>query len=352
MRNFLTRQPYSVTTMQCREGPLSIHEHRILLRIIERLQPRMVLDKTPEQLSQELQGASLSFRLREFVVGKGGSIGGYGRVRSALEGMTSRLVVFTRKGEAGEKVETLAPLLAAVHFSEQTGEVHLSISREVLGQMLSLSGGFTRYDLEASFSCRSVHEARLYQIVCQFRGKKQGEFFLPVSLLRRALSLQEKYGRVQEIFRCILRPVSVRLKRRVEEGTCDVWYEVKERCLDRLDGRRVGGWKIRLKSERGVSQRTEKEEKGDKQRTKKEREKEQRILKRLRSLNLGMVAQWLLKRASHAEIFDALYRLQIHKSDQNYISQVAIKGDKVRTDFKFLCRQLRLKEPYWASDLV
>ncbi len=327
MSNFLLRQPYAVTTMRCAGGVLSVHEHRILLRVIEKLQPKMVLDKTPEQLAQEMRGDSLSFRLKDFVLEEGGSKSVYERVRGALEAMTRKRVAFTRTGKEGEKVETIAPLLAAVHLSEQGGWAKLSLSKEVLGQLLSLVGGFTRYNLKASFFCRSSHEARLYQLVCQFRKKKQGEFFLPVPLLRRVLSLQEKYGRVQEVLRCVLRPVSARLKQRAKEGTCDLWFAIKETYRDKYDRRRVRGWKIRIYSKESNAQRIKTEDKGDK-----------KILGTLCSLGISPKdAQWMIKDVSHEKMWKAIYELK------NELINTRIEKSKGDYAFVFLCRKFNLK---------
>ncbi len=227
----LLKQPYAVTMARHR---LNVYEMRIMFRVIEALQPRMVYDKSPYQISQTNIGDTTITMPTRCLLVPGDE--NYKLVRDALDSLTKKHIHIAIKDDKGVSKEVFTNLIKEAIYEHRSSSIRIDISRNLMPQILGLSRNYTKYLLSVAFNSSSPNVMKLYQYVAQWRDKKQT--FLRVTSLRQWLLLGEKYRYPSQIKKWILEPASKELK-----ASADVWFDIASRVKE---GRRTMGWTLNI----------------------------------------------------------------------------------------------------------
>lgn len=231
IKTFLQKQPYNLTIAR---HQLGIHQLRVMVRIIEQLQP-MMAKVNYEGLLKQSEDIWVKINVSELVVG-----GNYKPLREALDGMMKKIVrmyhsVDNMDGTC-DTTELGMPMLQRYKYKHGESEVQIQLPRPILGQIVDLARGYTRYSLDIAFNTSSPNVFKLYQYFAHFRDKKQTQ--CNVDTLRDLLQIKDKYAMPNEIKRGILVPAMNELKEKA-----DVWFDIAERVTK---GRKMMGWKFNI----------------------------------------------------------------------------------------------------------
>ena len=237
MQDMLIKQPYSITMAR---HQLSTGEMRIMMRILEALQPKMTYSQEqkryayPYEIRKTIFGDTEIFLRAASLLPKGSK--NYANLRKALRGMVKKSISITIKHEDGEEEEIFTNIVMRATFKKRANMVSLQIPKEIIPEMLGLANNYTKYLLNVAFNSSSTNTMKLYQYVSHWRDKKQ--IFWKIESLRHWLNIEDKYKKPYEIEKWIFKPAIEELKRQA-----DVWFEVAEKVKE---GRNILGWKLNI----------------------------------------------------------------------------------------------------------
>ncbi|MEM7175835.1 MAG: replication initiation protein [Chlamydiota bacterium] len=231
--NKLIKQPYHIT---CSRNDYNIHEQRVLIRILEKLQKEMVLKKTPLDLFDDLKsGVTLSFKVKDFMLRNSKN---YFSVRNSLDSLMSKDIGMRGSEKNKGCYFIKSKLISEYKYYLNNEFVEVTITKSVLAYLLSLSP-YTRYCIDVAFNTQSPYTSRIYQYISHWRDKYNGFIMvLKVDTVKELLSLGSKYKRANSIRQVILLPAMKELKEKA-----DIWFSIKEPIKE---GRKVVGWKLQL----------------------------------------------------------------------------------------------------------
>jgi len=233
MKKFLQKQPYRITIARHKLG---IHQCRIMVRVVEQLQPYMHMEEIDH--TSEVEDVWVTIKVSELVLQ-----GNYKPLQEALNSLKSKKeCVMHFIEEKATILEIGTNLIQAYKYEHGAEEVKVQISGHLLPQMVSLARGYTKYSVDVAFQTSSPNVFKLYQFIAHFRDKKQIE--LKVKTLREWLRIETKYDKPAEIVRRILNPAMQELKEKA-----DVWFEIAQRVTE---GRRMIGWKFNIYTKPGM----------------------------------------------------------------------------------------------------
>lgn len=234
MKLFMIRQPTSITMSK---HTLNVPQMRIMFRICEALQPRMIRNKAHYEIdSTSLGDTVIKIPVKLLTLD---SSHNHKQLRTALKDMTKKDITLPVVDAKGLKSEVYTNILKSVEFGFRENFVDLEIDRRILPQFLALAQGYTRYNVEIAFKSSSVNTMKIYQYISRFRDLKQIE--CNVDSLREFLELKNKYKENRDIKKWILEPAIKELK---DRG--DVYFEIAERVMDKKNKRRLKAWKFNI----------------------------------------------------------------------------------------------------------
>ena len=228
MKQFLQKQPYNLTMAR---HTLGIHQLRIMVRILEMLQPYMSLDE--KSCEGEIK---VEIKISDLVIGEN-----YKPLRDALHGMIKKVVTIYEHPvnddlSGAPTIETGMPMIRKYEYDHGSKFVKIWIEKEILSQIIDLTRGYTKYCVDVALKTSSPNIFKLYQYIAHFRDKKQIQ--CNVDTLRKWLQLEEKYQLPAHIKIRILEPAIKELKEKA-----DVWFDIAERVTE---GRKMIGWKFNI----------------------------------------------------------------------------------------------------------
>ena len=227
----MLKQPYGLTMSRHK---FNAHEMRIMLRIIQALQPRMVYDKSPFELKKTDLGDTKVTIPTKYLLPRGTK--NHEVVRNALESLTKKHINIKFFDDNGIVKEIFTNLVKEGSYQYRSEFVGVEISRNLMPQLLGLAKNYTRYLLKVAFNSSSPNVMKLYQYASQWRDKKQT--FAKVDSLRKWLRLEGKYKKPADMKKWVLDPAIKELK-----AKADVWFDIAERVME---GRRMIGWKFNI----------------------------------------------------------------------------------------------------------
>jgi plasmid replication initiation protein len=105
--------------------------------------------------------------------------------------------------------------------------LEVQVSKLIMPFLFELAKGFTAYSLTVAISLKSVYSQRFYEFCNQW--KDTGKWYISLQELKEILKLEEHYELYGDFKRKVLEVARKELKERVEDGTCDVWFDFKEK---------------------------------------------------------------------------------------------------------------------------
>jgi plasmid replication initiation protein len=218
---------------------LTIHEMRIMLRLIEALQTFTKDYSLAQKTTLEDIVLYLPVNSLVPVVDTDYS---YDLMRSSFKSLEQKKVAVYGMDSEGEYV-THAGLIMQSSFYFHNRVVKVQLSRDLLPDLLALSRDCAKYlDLKVAFNSSSLYVMKLYLLVSHLRSKTNETVSLDV--LRDWLDLEAKYEHPSDIKRWVLEPVSKEL-----QELADVWFEVDSTVKS---GKLVTGYVFKI-CERGAT---------------------------------------------------------------------------------------------------
>lgn len=113
------------------------------------------------------------------------------------------------------------------------------------------NGCYTTYNAYIARQFKGKYTERFYEFVCQYRRKKEKEFFLEIANIREWFGLNEKkprrvngklveevkYPRKNDFKKYVITPSEEEMKQLYDEGSCDVYFE----CFTKEDEKKSSG---------------------------------------------------------------------------------------------------------------
>lgn len=113
------------------------------------------------------------------------------------------------------------------------------------------NGCYTTYNAYIARQFKGKYTERFYEFVCQYRRKKEKEFFLEIDNIREWFGLNEKkprrvngklveevkYPRKNDFKKYVITPAEEEMKQLYDEGSCDVYFE----CFTKEDEKKSSG---------------------------------------------------------------------------------------------------------------
>lgn len=113
------------------------------------------------------------------------------------------------------------------------------------------NGCYTTYNAYIARQFKGKYTERFYEFVCQYRRKKEKEFFLEIANIREWFGLNEKkprrvngklveevkYPRPYDFIKRVITPAEEEMKQLYDEGSCDVYFE----CFTKEDEKKSNG---------------------------------------------------------------------------------------------------------------
>ncbi len=197
------RQPYGLTIAR---QDLNKHELRILIRILEALQPQMT-----ENLKLDMFSQTLEINLDTINLLPVGSKN-YRYVKEALQTMRNKSIEVRGEDKDG-KYTRYTGLILASSIYDNNHKVQITIDKDLFPAYLELKNGFSSYNPETAFNLSTVYAMRLYQLVSHWKDIP----FITRSIeeIREWLGVKADYqaGLIQ---RDILTPAGLELKKNAD----------------------------------------------------------------------------------------------------------------------------------------
>lgn len=124
----------------------------------------------------------------------------------------------------GSWVET--SFISSAEFDAEKGVYDVAVSGSILPYYLEVVKNYTAYSLSVVISLKSVYSQRFYEL-CK-RWADTGFFLYDADKLREMLSCSGTYTKLPDFERDVIRRAEKELKKKYEEGECDVWFEWKK----------------------------------------------------------------------------------------------------------------------------
>lgn len=211
--NRLIKQPYAITMARHR---LNVHEMRIMVRIIEAMQPNMVYAEDRSVVQQTLLGDTiLHLRTKDLLPSKSEN---YACVKRALKSLEQKVISIRGKDSKGE-YETNSRLIMKSKYYLHNQMVEIQLDRDLLPDLLALAKNYSQYLVEVALNSSSHYVMKLYLFISHWRDKTKKTVMLET--LRDLLQLETKYEKPKDLKKRILDPASKELKKRA-----DVWFEI------------------------------------------------------------------------------------------------------------------------------
>ncbi len=239
MKLLLLKQPYLITMAR---HDFNVHESRVFLKVIECLQPRMIHDKAPHEISEDdLGNLEVKIPVKEIIKSSN-----YDEIRTALKKLTKKEIVVEERDENGNIVsELFTNLLMAGGLKHRTSFCELLIHKKVVPHLIGLNNNYTRFSAKPAFDCSSPNTMKLYLMCSHFRDIKQIDVRL--ESFKNWLRIEKKYSRIFDIRKRVIDPAIKELKKKA-----DVWFEISKNIKE---GRKVVGWKFNIYNKDKVSKK-------------------------------------------------------------------------------------------------
>lgn len=210
----LIRQPYAITMAR---HNLNIHEFRILTRIIEGLQPKMMYGRHRAFVQRTILGdVVLQIPTNKLLVDGSEN---YSMVKKAIKSLQERIITIAGRDDSNGQYEVNVGVIMRSKYYLNNTMVEIQLDRDLVPELLALAHNYSQYLLDVVFSSSSTYVARLYMFFSHWRDKTKKTVML--SELRQWLNLQDKYSNNKDFKKYVLDPASKELKSRA-----DVWFEI------------------------------------------------------------------------------------------------------------------------------
>ncbi len=263
MNKLTLKQPYSLTVGNYN---VSLAAHRIMIRMIQKLQPYLIskseLGKDPSKnqrlilkmrslldeenqndstikdaleemnrmgLATDLLGDKIVKLETRSLLPKGSQ--NYSTIKDALKEL--RKVNVTIKTD---KEVIFTGLISEAKYLNNNSIVSIKISGSILPHYLMIAKGYTKYSLPVAFELSSRYTIRLYMMLSHWQD--QSNLNIMIDDLRGSLQLGEKYKESAHFKKFIILPTQRELKEKA-----DIWFEIQEPIKN---SRKVTGWKLKI----------------------------------------------------------------------------------------------------------
>lgn len=205
------QQPYALTR-QLLKFKYTIHEWRVLLRILQLLKHQQTLDHAVQiEVDNTIR---FTFPVKSFMV-----IGhkNHGEVKKALLSLREKSVetlshieVNTGKGREFLEATEFSGIIERPKWSHNNSMVEFSLNENWYRFLVDLSKGYTQYLAEVAFLCSSPESVKFYQYINHWWDKKG--LTLKISTFKKEFDISDSY-RTQHIVDRFLDPIKEELDR-------------------------------------------------------------------------------------------------------------------------------------------
>lgn len=215
---------------------LSVVEKRIVLRIIQALQPEVNdILKGKVKVKENLFGDKLIKLPTKSLIPEGSKH--HNRLRKALSELPLRRILLKCYSEKEGSYDVYTGFILQSKFYERRSVVEVQISKDMLPIYLNIINGYTSYKLAIAFQISSSNTIRLYEILSSWINAPFAKRIM-FDDLKRMLGLEKKYPNSAQFKKKVLEPAMKEL-----EEKADVWFSIKAPIKE---GRKVVGWKIQI----------------------------------------------------------------------------------------------------------
>ncbi len=210
---------------------LTQYENRVIIRIIEALQPEVDLLEKLERKERESSQLSIFNSDVEFVTVRipfaklAPSPDHYRDVKDALKSLRQISISYDDKIKETEVTTGLIVKFQTPKKDKYAKEIDITLDKVVAKELINIAGGYTRYDAEVAWKVRSVYTSRIYQLLS--RWKDLGKCIIPIEEFRSWLGLESKYKEYRDLKRRILTPTEEELKN--PESGSDIYFDLTEK---------------------------------------------------------------------------------------------------------------------------
>ncbi len=162
----LVRQDNALTNAHYR---MTVLEKNIFLAVMGELS-----EKDPQKTQYKIHAK----RLEQFT----GSQTGLKQYKEATKKMIQRVIEIERYKEyEGQlrKTTLQVPLVASAEYIHGTGIIEIEISEKLRPLLFDLKRNFTQYSLSNALKLKSTYAKRIYEILNQWKDKKEKEYAIP-----------------------------------------------------------------------------------------------------------------------------------------------------------------------------
>ena len=229
----MLRQPYAITLSQ---HTLNKHEMRVMLRIVEALQPDIRYNRSAKEVGQTIFGNKLlQLRTKDLLpIGSKNHACIHSAIRSLRQKDIKIEVTHPKKGT----YTSHTGLILKGNYFHNNEFIEIELCKDLLPCFLGLAKNYSKYLLEVAFNSSSPNVMKLYQYVSHHYWNKQLSRDLTIEEIREWLQLGDKYKQSSNLRLRVLKPAIKELKEKA-----DVYFKIVKAIPQ---GKQIIGWKIKI----------------------------------------------------------------------------------------------------------
>ncbi len=104
----------------------------------------------------------------------------------------------------------------------------VEVSSEIMPYLVQLASKYTAYNLTVAISLKSKWSQRFYELCCQYKNYKGGEFHKKIGQLRTMFMLEEQYPLLTDFKKNVINVAQKELKALYDGKHCDVCFDYEQ----------------------------------------------------------------------------------------------------------------------------
>jgi plasmid replication initiation protein len=214
--NVVTQARYDYTRM----------EKRIVYFIIKQLQQYMATGLAQETIFNDLVFQLPIGQLLEKPDSKN-----HKEIRKAIKSLRSKDFEIIDPEDPEEGDWAIFGFINYAKYFKKQQLLEVQVSKLIMPFLCELAKGYTAYSLTVAISLKSVYSQRFYEFCNQW--KDTGKWYISLQELKEILKLESQYELYGDFKRKVLEVARQELTERVEDGSCDVWFNYEEKKKNR-----------------------------------------------------------------------------------------------------------------------
>lgn len=142
----------------------------------------------------------------------------------ACKKFIQKTISFDWKNAKNKSIGTTATFITAFHNIRNTPYIELTLNEWAIPYLIYWGKGHTKFEKGIALTLKGVHTKRLYTLIKQWQTNRgnYGELTMDVSTLRKQFKLENKYTKIADFERYVLKPAQEKIK-----DAADVYFNYK-----------------------------------------------------------------------------------------------------------------------------